>query len=88
MGLNRNDEALHVLTEACLLAKRIGSNPQLWLILVNLADVTLKLGKDTEAESNRAEARKIVEQIAESLRELGLRDSFLNQSRVQKLMGE
>jgi predicted ATPase/class 3 adenylate cyclase len=84
--LGQLDEALHVLTEACSLAKGMGANPQLWLILASLADVYVKLGNEKEAESNRAEAREIVEQIAESLREIGLHDSFLNQPRVQKFM--
>ena len=38
--------------------------------------------------SNRKEARKIIEEIAESLREIGLDESFLNQPQVQKLMRE
>ena len=86
LGLNRLDEALHVLTEACSRARSLGANPQLWLILSSLADVNSRLGNEEEAESNRAEARKIVEQIAESLREVGLRDSFLSQPRVRKVM--
>ena len=39
-----------------------------------------------EANENRSEARKIIRQIADSLREVGLADSFLNQPRVRKLM--
>jgi hypothetical protein len=86
IGLNRLDEALRVLTEAGSRAKESDSNLYLWLILATLAEANTKLGKDQEAGSNLDEARKIVEQIAESLREMGLRDSFLNQPRVQKLM--
>jgi hypothetical protein len=44
------------------------------------------MGNDDEAKSNRAEARKLIEQIAESLREIGLAESFLNQPRVRNLM--
>lgn len=86
MGLERFDEALHVLTEACSLAKETDSNLYLWLILSNLADVQSKLGYQKEAEDSLAEARRIAEQVAESLREVGLRDSFLNQPRVKELM--
>ncbi len=86
MGLDQLDEALQVLAQACSLAKAMDSKPQLWSILASLADVNSKLGNRKEAESNRKEARKIVEQIAESLREIELRDSFLSQPRVQKLM--
>jgi predicted ATPase/class 3 adenylate cyclase len=86
LGLNRLDEALHVLTQACSLARETDSTLHLWAILANLADVQSKLGDDDEAETNRAEARKLVEHIAESLSEVGLTESFLTQPRVQKLM--
>jgi len=85
--LGRDEGALQVLTEACALAKELGANLQLWSSLVSLGDVNAKLGNNKEAKSNRAEAYKIVEQIAESLREVGLAESFLKQPRVQKLMG-
>ena len=86
LGLNRPDEALHVLTEACSLAKKLGADPQLWLILSSLADVNEKLGNHEGATENLEEARKIVEGIAQSLHEIGLRDSFLEQPQVRKLM--
>jgi tetratricopeptide (TPR) repeat protein len=85
-GLNRHNEAHQVLTEACSLAEESGSNLHLWVILADLAEVNSKLGNHKDANANREQAQRIVEQIAESLREVGLRDSFLNQPRVQKLM--
>jgi len=85
-GLGRIDEAHQVLTRARSLAEESGSNLHLWLILASLSEVNAKLGNHEAAEANRAGARKIVERIAESLREPGLRESFLNQPRVQKLM--
>ncbi len=88
IGLNRLDEALHVLTQACSLARETDSNTHLWAILSNLAEVQSKLGNQEEAKNSLVEARKIVEQVAESLREVGLRDSFLNQPRVKELMRE
>jgi len=86
LGLNRLDEALQVLTEACSLAKDLGANPQLWSSLAILADVNEKLGNKKQAASNLEEAREIIEQVAESLLEIGLRDSFLNQPRIKELM--
>ncbi|HET9907400.1 MAG TPA: adenylate/guanylate cyclase domain-containing protein [Anaerolineales bacterium] len=86
LGLNRLDEALQILTEACSLAKEIDANLQLWSSLAGLADVQSKLGKQKEAEDSLVEARKIVAQVAESLREIGLNESFLNQPQVRKLM--
>jgi predicted metal-dependent hydrolase len=54
--------------------------------LASLADINAKLGNTKVAETNIAEARKIIEQIAESLHEVGLAESFLNQPQVQKMM--
>ena len=85
IGLNRYEEALHVLTEACSRATGIGANLQLWLSYASLADVHEKLGNHQEAETKRNEARKIIGQIAESLREIGFAESFLNQPQVQNL---
>jgi class 3 adenylate cyclase/tetratricopeptide (TPR) repeat protein len=86
LELNRLDEALGVLTEACSLAKEMGANLQLWSTLASLAAANRKLGNAKDAQSNLREARAIVEQIAESLREIGLAESFLNQPRVKTLM--
>jgi class 3 adenylate cyclase/tetratricopeptide (TPR) repeat protein len=88
MGLNRNDEALQTLTLACSLAKESDSNFNLWSALASLADVNSKLGNKKEASTNKDEAQKVIRQIAESLRELELHDSFLNQPRVRKLIRE
>src|SRR6266496_986957 len=87
-GLGRIDESVQVLMEARSLAEELGCDLRLWLILADLTDVNSKLGNHKEAEANRETARKIVVQIAESLREVGLRDSLLNQRRVQTLMRE
>jgi tetratricopeptide (TPR) repeat protein len=86
-ALGRLDEAHQVLSEARSLAEWTNSNLHLWLILVELAEVNSKLGNQKEADLNRGQARKIVEQIAESLREVGLRESFLEQPRVRALIG-
>jgi tetratricopeptide (TPR) repeat protein len=87
-GLRRGEEALRVLTEARSLAEKIGCDLHLWPILAELMDVNAELGHHTQAEENRADARRIVGQIADSLREMGLRDSFLNQPRVQRILHE
>jgi len=85
-GLGQFDEALQILTQACSLAKQSGSNIHLWVILTDLAKVQLELGNQKEAEHSLAEGRKIAQQIAESLREVGLTESFLKQPRVKELM--
>ena len=84
--LVRFDEALQTLTEACFLAIESDTNLYLWLIQSDLADLQIKTGRQEEAESNRNEARRVAGQVAESLREIGLAESFLNQPRVKKLM--
>jgi predicted ATPase/class 3 adenylate cyclase len=86
MGLGRIDEAHQVLTAACSLARDTESNLLLWIILSDLANVDSKLGNSEGVAANRGEARIILEQIAESLGVVGLRDSFLKQPRVQKLI--
>jgi tetratricopeptide (TPR) repeat protein len=86
IGLNKPEEALPVLTNACSLAKETDSYLWLWLILIDLVDVQSKLGNQKEAENTLMEAHRIVKQVAESLREVGLAETFLNQPRVKKLM--
>jgi class 3 adenylate cyclase/tetratricopeptide (TPR) repeat protein len=86
IGLGRLDQAHQVLTEACVLARKLGAKPQLWSILESLATVNLKLGKHEKTEANREEARVIIHQIAESLHEVELSESFLKLPRVQALM--
>lgn len=86
--LGRLDESLQVLTQACSLAKQSDANLHLWLILTDSAKVQLELGNQKEAEDSLAEGRKIVQQVAESLHEVGLGEPFLNRPRVKKLMRE
>jgi len=86
IGLGRLDEALQILTEARSIAEKLDARHHLWTILSSLSDVSSQLGKHKEADAYRKQAREIVEFIAERLREIGLRDSFLKQPRVRKLM--
>jgi tetratricopeptide (TPR) repeat protein len=84
-GLDKHAEALQVLQEARTLAEEFGCNLHLWLILAELADLSQKVGDYEEATNNLQEARHIVMQIAESLRDVELHDLFLNQAQIQKL---
>ena len=86
IGLNKPDEALHALTDAFSLAKQTDSYLWLWVIRIDLAEVQSRLGNQKEAENNLMEARRIAGQVAESLQEVGLTNSFLDQPRVKKLM--
>jgi tetratricopeptide (TPR) repeat protein len=86
MALGRFDEANQTLARAGTLARQQGSEQNLWIILASLARLHSTLGNVEEAKSNRAEARQIVEEIAEQLREIGLRELFLSQPRVEELL--
>ena len=85
-GLGRYDEAHQALTEACSLARRLDAQPQLWRILASLSTINSKLENPKEAQENREEAQAIVQQLAESLQEVGLGRSFTNQPQVQALI--
>ena len=85
IGLRQFDGAQLALTEARSLAEKYGCNLHLWAILETLAELAETCGRPEEAAASRKAALRIVEEIAESLREIGLADSFLNQPRVQKL---
>jgi tetratricopeptide (TPR) repeat protein len=86
IGLARLAEAHQVLTEACSLAKGLQAKTQLWPILASLATVNSKLGKREEAKENLEQARTIIRQIAESLHEVRLSETFLNRPQVRALM--
>ena len=86
LGLGRIDESHSILTEARSLADESGCNLHLVSVLADLAGVNAELGQHQEAELHRQQARTLVQQMAESLREVGLRDSFLNQPRVRQLI--
>jgi len=85
-GLGRLDEAFLNLTEACSLAEKLDAKHHLWPILSSLEEVSSKLGNHQEAEHYHKQAGEIVEFIAERLEPIGLKESFLNQPRIQKLI--
>jgi hypothetical protein len=53
---------------------------------LSLADVCSLLDQHEQAGAHCKRGRLIIEEIAEGLRGIGPRDSFLNQPRVRKLM--
>jgi len=86
LGLHRLDESHQTLTEAWSLAQEPGAALHLLPLSISLAKVNSKLRREKEAEDSRAQGRKIAAQMAESLREVGLAETFLDQSRVRDLM--
>lgn len=85
-ALGKPGEAHRVLSEARALAETSDSNLHLWLILAGLADLNTARGNFREAGENLRQARAIVEALADSLTGVGLRESFLAQARVQKIV--
>ncbi len=85
-ALGRFDETLQILGEACFRAKQTASKLHLWVILADLAKVQSELGDQEQADQSLSESRNVAREIAESLGEVGLIKSFLNQPRVEKLM--
>jgi len=87
IGLNQLEEAAQVLTEARSFAKKLDSKFHLWVILSRLADVSEKLGQQDNAMTQRQQARDIVFSIANGIENVEFKQSFLNQPRIQKLIG-
>ena len=87
-GVGQNEAALRVLMEARALSEKFGCDLHLWPVLAELADINSTLGNHEEAQAKRNAARRIAEQIAESLNAVGLTEAFLSQPRVQRLMPE
>jgi ATP/maltotriose-dependent transcriptional regulator MalT len=85
-GSGRLNEARQVLSEARSLAGKYDMHLHLWPILADLAEVNSELGNHEEAGEEREECRKIIERVAASLPEIGLREAFLDQPRVRKVM--
>ena len=86
IALGRQEEALHVLVTARAQAEGLKSKHELWPILASLAIVLSKLGKHEEAAAATQRARRIVEEIARSIQDQRLQQSFLDQPRIQLLM--
>ena len=88
LDLDRLDEAHQTLTEAWSLAKKMNANLHLLQISIDLARASSKLGMAREADERLEEARKIAQQMVESLREIGLSESFLKQPQISALFYE
>ncbi len=86
LALGQLEAAQAVFSQARSLAEASNENLHLWLILSGLAAVREKQGKHEQAEALRYEARATLAGIADSLDEVGLRDSFLAQPGVRALL--
>jgi tetratricopeptide (TPR) repeat protein len=85
IGLDKLDEELQTLTEACSLAEKLDAKHHLWTILASLANVSAKLGNQQQADDYRKQAREVVDFIAEGLARIDLKELFMQQPHVMKL---
>ena len=74
--------------EAKAVAEDTGERTILWQILATLGDLEGMSGNQAEAERLRREAREIVNYIAENAGSDALRDSFLAQPAVARVLKE
>ena len=84
-AMGRGADAERVLREARSEAEVLGCRRVLWEILRELSRVLASSGDPTEAAGARAEAARLVRQIAESIDDPGLRTSFLGRPDVHAL---
>jgi predicted ATPase/DNA-binding SARP family transcriptional activator len=88
LALENSGKAREALMEAKAVAEDTGERTILWQILATLGDLEGMSGNQAEAERLRREAREIVNYIAENAGSDALRDSFLAQPAVARVLKE
>lgn len=83
-ALGELDRAAARVDEARALAEQTGARFSLWKVLAVLADIEQRRGNNERAALLRAQARAVIDYIAERTPE-GLRDSLLARRRVQEI---
>jgi predicted ATPase/class 3 adenylate cyclase len=86
LALQRTDKAKESLQEAKAVAEDIDERTILWQVLASLSDLELAGGDEGEARLLRGRAKEVIEYIAEHAGPDELRDSFLSQPAVAKLL--
>ncbi len=87
LALERLNDAHEALLQARAEAETMRSRRSLWSILLSLADVEEQLGDSEAAEACRAEARDVVDYLADHMDDPALHAAFLALPRVDALMG-
>jgi DNA-binding SARP family transcriptional activator/tetratricopeptide (TPR) repeat protein len=88
LALEKGEQAQSALTEAIAVAEDIGERAILWQILATLSDLETVRGHRAGAEDLRCQAREIVCYIADNAGSKALRDSFLAQPAVARVLSE
>ncbi len=78
VALNRLDEAADALQHAQDGARQRGARPLLWQILCALGTTYQRLGQREQAQRAYEEAHALIEALAATIDDAGLRDSFLH----------
>jgi len=86
MTMEEKERAHQSLTEARMVATRLGCRRMLWRILVDLGNIAELSGHIEEAQNARAEAREIIAYIADHCGSDKIRMSFLSQVDVRRLL--
>ncbi len=67
-------------------AERLGRMPVLWHALAGLAEAQRSMGKSDQAAECAGRARQIIERLAATVPDERLRATFLQSSKVQRVM--
>jgi hypothetical protein len=88
LALEEGEGAQSALAEARAVAEGTGERPLLWRILAALSDLESMRGNRPEADRLRCQAREIVCYIADNAGSQALRESFLAQPAVARILSE
>jgi len=88
LALEKSEQAKKALKQAKAVAEDTGERSVLWQILVTLSDLENMRGNQQEAQGLRCQAREIIHYIAENAGSDGLRDSFLSQPAVRRILSK
>jgi len=77
LALHRPDEAVQVLVEARRGAEERGTRPLLWPILRTLGQAYQRLGQRKQAQRTFTASREVIDSLAATIGEPGLREQFL-----------
>jgi DNA-binding CsgD family transcriptional regulator len=80
MALKQPIEAESALTSAQAIAREQGARPMQWRISVSLGSLYQGQGSNKEAEQEFAIARTIIEELATTIEDESLRDTFMRQA--------
>ncbi|MCP4540313.1 MAG: hypothetical protein GY832_24505 [Chloroflexi bacterium] len=86
LGLGQDKTARKRLLEARTIAEEIGSRRILWQVLTLLAQIAQAHGQDEKARQLWAQAREIVEFMADNISDPELRALFLNAKPVHTML--